>query len=284
MEKRILVVGATGLLGEPVARQLSQAGYLVRLFVIEQELEMAKNRFGDDFEIMAGDIFDLDSIEKGLAGCFGVHINLSGVVEQIGVENIAAVAKKLNLQRITYISGTSVAEENIWTPTIKRKYFAEKAIRESGVPFTIFCPTWFLENLPRYIRGNKAILFGKQPNLYHMIAAADYVRMVVASYASEDAVNKRFIIHGPEGVQFHEALQKYCDEFHPEIKKVTTMPYGLAAIISKISGNKAMGDISAWMSAFERIGELGDPSEANAILGAPEITLENWLQQRKHPA
>lgn len=278
MEKRILVIGATGLLGEPVAKSLKQAGYKVRVFVLEQELEIAKSRFGEGFEIVTGDIFDRGSLENAMDGCFGVHINLSGPVEQIGVENIASAAKKLNLQRITYISGTSVAEENIWTPTIERKFYAEKAIRESGVPYTIFCPTWFMENLPRYIRGSKAVLFGKQPNPYRMIAAEDYVRMVVTAYGLDEAANKRFIIHGPEGILFHEALQRYCDAFHPEIKKITTMPYPMAAVISTITGNKAMKSISTWMAAFEKIGELGDPTEANQMLGAPQITLEDWLQ------
>jgi uncharacterized protein YbjT (DUF2867 family) len=278
-----LVIGATGLLGEPVARRLKKDGYTVRIFVIEQELAMAKNRFGDDFEIVSGDIFDQGSLERALERCFGVHINLSGEIEQIGVENIALAAKKLKLQRITYISGTSVAEENTWTPTIKRKFYAEKAIRESGVPYTIFCPTWFMENLPRYIRGDKAILFGKQPNPYHMIAAEDYVRMVVVSYGLETAANKRFIIHGPNGLLFNDALKRYCDFVRPEVKKVTAMPYGLARIISTITGKKAMRSISDWMAAFEKIGEIGNPSEANKILGAPKISFEEWLlKQKKH--
>jgi uncharacterized protein YbjT (DUF2867 family) len=92
------------------------------------------------------------------------------------------MAAKLKLQRITYISGTSVAEENTWVPLIKRKFLAEKAIRNSGVAYCIFCPTWFMEVLPKYIRGNRAFVFGKQPNPYHLIAADDYARMVAASY------------------------------------------------------------------------------------------------------
>lgn len=278
-EKRILVIGATGLLGEPVARRLNQDGYNVRLMIREQKLEMAETRFGDHFEIVTGDIGDLGSLERALEGCFGVHINLSGEIEQIGVENVSSVAQKLKLQRITYISGTSVAEENIWVPVIRRKFLAEKAIRGSGVPYTIFCPTWFMEVLPKYIRGNRAIVFGRQPNPYHLIAAEDYARMVAASYGLEEAINKRFIIHGPQGILFHEAVKRYCNVFHPEIKKVSTMPYWLATIIASIRGQKAMKLASDFMVAFEKIGEKGDPSEANNILGAPKIKLEDWLQQ-----
>lgn len=279
MEKRILVIGATGLLGAPVAIHLKKSGFKVRLMV--RDIEKATKRFGTDFEIVKGNISDLESLKKALDSCFGVHINLSGELEQLGVENVSSVVSQLKLQRITYISGTSVAEENIWVPLIKRKFFAEKAIRNSGVAYCIFCPAWFMEVLPKYIRGNRAFVFGKQPNPYHFIAADDYARMVAASYELKEATKKRFFIHGPEGILFNEAVKRYCDVFHPEIKKVSTMPYWLATIISTIRAKKEMKAISDWMAAFEKIGEKGDPSEANNILGAPSIKLEDWLQQKR---
>jgi len=32
---------------------------------------------------------------------------------------------------------------------------------------------------------------------------------------------------------------------------------------------------------FDKVGEMGDPAEANAILGAPGITLDDWMEQRQ---
>jgi uncharacterized protein YbjT (DUF2867 family) len=279
MEKTILVIGATGLLGEPVAHHLKQSSFMVRLMV--RDLETAGKRFGNDFEIVKGDINDQESLEKALDSCFGVHINLSGEIEQLGVENVSSVASKLKLERITYISGTSVAEENTWVPLIKRKFLAEKAIRDSGVNYCIFCPTWFMEILPKFVQGSRAFVFGKQPNPYHLIAADDYAKMVAASYGLEEAINKRFIIHGPEGILFHDAVKRYCNVFHPEIKKVSTMPYWLTTIIASIRSSKELKVASDFMGAFEKIGEKGDPSEANNILGGPKIRLEDWLKQKK---
>jgi uncharacterized protein YbjT (DUF2867 family) len=280
MQKRILVIGATGLLGEPVAFHLRKSGFSVRLMV--RDIEKAAKRFGEDFEIVTGDVLNRESLEKALGNCFGVHINLSGEIEQSGVENVASIAAKLKLQRITYISGTSVAAENTWVPVIQRKFLAEKAIRDSGVGYTIFCPTWFMEILHKYVRVNRAFVFGRQPNPYHLVAAEDYARMVAASYRLAEAINKRFIIHGPEGILFHEAVKRYCDVFHPDIKKVSTMPYWLATVISTISGRQEMKRASDFMAAFEKIGEQGDPSEANTMLGSPKIRLEDWLQNRKN--
>lgn len=277
MKKRILIIGATGLLGRPVATRLEESGYIVRLLV--RDVFKAERMFNKDFEIVEGNIESIESLEKAMSDCYGVHINLSGEAEQVGAENVSTVASRIRLQRITYISGTSVAEENIRVPLIKRKYFAEKAIRNSGIDYCIFCPTWFMEVLPKYVRGSRAFVFGKQPNPYHLLAADDYARMVAASYKIENPIKKRFIIHGPEGILFHEAVQRYCNYFHPDIKKISTMPYWLTNLIAAIKRNRQMKLAGDFMYAFEKIGELGDPSEANKILGAPKIKLDDWLQK-----
>lgn len=272
---RILIIGGTGLLGRPVAKKLKDAGCIVRLLV--RDIARVHNYSHEDFELVEGNVNRIDSLVKAMQDCIGVHVNLSGNHEYTGVVNIVRAAEQADINRITYISGTSVAEENIWVPIIKRKFLAEKAIRDSGLPYTIFCPSWFMEVIPKYIRDGRAVVFGKQPNVYHFIAADDYASMVARSYSIEEAINKRFVIHGPEGILFTEAVDRYRQARHPEIRKVMNMPYWLATIISMIKRRPEMKAISDWMKSFEKIGELGDPSEANAMLGAPKITLEKWI-------
>ncbi len=274
---RILIIGGTGLLGIPVALKLKESGYIVR--ILARNVDKARKLFPDEIEIMNGNIYYSGSLKHAMKNCQGVHINLSGEEELIGVRKIVRAAQRSDIERITYISGTSVAQENTWAPVINRKYYAEEAIRESGIDYTIFCPTWFMEVIPKYIRDRKAVVFGKQPDLYHFIASDDYARMVATSYGTDRAINKRFIIHGPEGILFKDAVKKYTEVKHPDISKVINMPYWLATIISIIKQRPEMKAISDWMKAFEKAGELGNPSEADEILGAPEITLEKWLNR-----
>ena len=186
------------------------------------------------------------------------------------------------LERITYTPGTNTFEENAWFPLTKMKLLAEKAISECGIPYTIFCPTWAMESLPRFIRGNSASVIGKQPNPFHWMAADDYGRMVSVSYLLEEAVNKKIFIHGPESILTHDALRRYCSAFHPEIKKISTMPHWLANMIATIIRNKEMKYACDVLGFFEKVGERGDPTEANNILGAPKTTLDEWLEQRKN--
>ncbi|MDP8241389.1 MAG: NAD(P)H-binding protein [Candidatus Hatepunaea meridiana] len=279
MEKTVLVIGATGMLGKPVAMHLKESGFQVR--VLARNKDKARKMLDSYFEIVEGEVTNIESLETALDGCFGVHINLSGDIEQPGAQNIASAASGKGLQRITYISGTSVCEENTWFPLIKHKLLAEKSIHESGVPYTVFRPTWFMEVIPNFVKETRAFVFGKQSNPYHLIAADDYARMVAASYSLDEAANKTFFIHGGESILLGDAVERYCSALHPDIKKISTLPYWLVNIISILKRNKEMKGAGKFSAYFEKVGERGDPTEANTLLSAPKTTFDDWLGQRK---
>lgn len=285
MKQTILVVGATGMLGGPVARQLQKDGYIVR--VLAQNPIEAKKKFGESFDIIKGDVEDVSSLEKALNGCFGVHINLRGGpkaesfyrIEYRGTANIAMVSAKMGVQRLTYLSSAAVFKENTWFPSVGAKLQAETAIKGSGVPYTIFCPTHFMESLPLSIRGKRASVIGKQPHRLHWIAASDYAKMVSNAFRLSEAANKRFFIYGPESLTMREALVKYCSIVHPEIK-VSSTPIWLLSLIGKVSFNAELQFIAELMKFFEKTSEGGDPAEANTLLGTPTTTLEQWCEEQ----
>jgi uncharacterized protein YbjT (DUF2867 family) len=103
VEKKILVIGGTGLLGQPVARRLQEDGFQVRVMV--RDPAKAKGPFSESFEILAGDITDRASVEKALDGCTGVHISVGGDAEHVGTQNVVAAAVGKGLERLTYMSG-----------------------------------------------------------------------------------------------------------------------------------------------------------------------------------
>lgn len=280
MGKTILVIGATGTFGEPVARHLKEDGFRVR--VMTRDSNKARGIFDETFDIVVGDVMDAGSLEEPLDGCFGVHITTAPPEnEQMKVTNVVAAASKKGLRRITYVSWPNASEENTWFPPVKEKLIAEEVIRESGIPYTIFCPTAAMENIPMFVQGNKAIVIGKQTRPYHWLAADDFGRVVSASYRLKETANKRLSIYGPEAVLTHEAVRRYCSVFHPEITKISTMPYWLVNLMATIMRSKEMKFGSRLLAFCEKVDEGGDPAEANRILGAPKTTLDEWLKQRK---
>jgi uncharacterized protein YbjT (DUF2867 family) len=277
--KTILVLGATGLLGAPVARRLQDEGFNVR--VMARNAEKTRTTFGEGFEIVQGDATHSDNIKQALQDCYGVHLSLSGDAERIGAELVASVAAKLGLERITYISGCTAAEENGWFPLTADKLHAERVIKDSGVEYTIFAPTWPMEMLTRYARDGKPLLIGKMEGPFHFFAVEDLARMVSCAYQTDSTINKRLVIHGPEGYSFPDALLRYCAVFHPEVTKVSSMPVWLVKAMAALMRNDLMKFGADLAGYFDRVGELGDPTEANTLLGAPAITLDEWLNKKQ---
>jgi uncharacterized protein YbjT (DUF2867 family) len=279
MQKRILVLGAMGMLGRPVAQQLLKDGFQVR--VLARDVEKAKAQLGGSVEAVQGDVTDTNRLESTLEGCYGVHISVGGEVDQGSAENVAALASKVGLEQITYISGATVAEKNRWFPMVAQKLDAEKAIRDCGVAYTIFCPTWPMEQLPRFARDGKPSLMGTQPLPVHFFAAEDLAHMVSKAYQTKAAQNKRFYVYGPEAMTMKTALERYCAVFHPEVEKVSVMPLWLAKLLGTLTGKEMLKFASGLMGYFDKTPEVGDPSEANTILGAPETTLDAWMEAKK---
>jgi uncharacterized protein YbjT (DUF2867 family) len=280
--RKILVLGGTGLLGTPVARRLQADGFAVRL--LARDPAKARAVFDESFEIVPGDVTNVDSLEKAQVGCDGVHISIAGPAELPAAQNVAALAPALGLERITYISGATAVEENRWFPMTAQKLAAEEAIRACGVPYTVFCPSWPMEMLPRYARGGQPLMIGDRPLPAHWFAADDLARMISAAYRRDQAANKKLFIHGPEVVTAVDALERYCRAFHPEVESVPLMPIEAARAAAAASGNQMLGFFAELMAYFDQAGERGDPTEANELLGAPTTTLDAWIAQRKRQA
>ena len=274
----ILVVGGTGMLGAPVVRRLVADGQAVK--VMTRNPERAKKIFGTKAEIVVGDVEKPKSVDTALQGCTAVHINLATGeagpdAERKGVAAVAEVAKRRGLDRITYLSGASVVEENCWYAPTKAKFQAEEAIRQSGVTYTIFKATWFMESLHRMIKNKKAFVLGSQPHAWHWIAAEDYARMVARAYTNPAAMDMEFYIYGPEKLTLRQALEAHVKQAHPDVT-VKAMPLFLAGLMASVLGKPELKAVLPMFSYFEKVGEAGDGSEAHTILGRPKLTLADW--------
>jgi uncharacterized protein YbjT (DUF2867 family) len=284
--KRILVIGATGMLGRPVAERLHAEGFAVRALV--RSPERARGLLPAGVEIVQGDVAQPETLARALDGCAGVHINLKGGprasdyerIEHQGTRAVAEAARAAGVRQLTYLSGYTIGPHTATSPESLAKWRAEQAIRDSGVPFTIFRATWFMESLPLFVQGRFAILIGRQPHPLRWLAAADYARMVARSYQASAALGRELYLYGPEALTMREALQRYRDLAAPGLA-VLTLPVWLTRILGRVSGSAELQSLTTLMAYYDRHGESGDPEEAHRICGAPTTTLDEWCRQRQ---
>jgi uncharacterized protein YbjT (DUF2867 family) len=281
---RVLVIGATGVAGEPVARKLAKLGYTVRL--LTKNVERARERFSPPFEVTLGDVRDPDSIACAIEDCDGVHLSVSPSsnddhpedFEPVAARNVAAAARVAGVQRITYVSGSTAFRKNDRFAPTRAKLDAEEAIRESGVPWTVFCPSWFMESLTRFINNKKAHVFGKFRHPWNWVAAEDFGRMVATSYGLDEVLGKRLHIHGPQGFTLPQTLDMYRMVVEPELE-ISQVALWKLRMLALISGKPGLKKILPFMRYMGRTPEGGDPDEANRLLGKPQMTLEQWCQR-----
>lgn len=279
-DRKILVIGATGMLGAPVVHHLIEAGWKVR--VLARDTASAEKRFHNSVEIVRGDVTDSASVSSALTGCSAVHVSLQGrtledfeQVEHQGTARVAQLAAKQGIERLTYLSGALVSAQTTYVPQEGAKWAAEEAIVKSGVPYTIFKPTFFMESLPLNVRGKRASVMGAATKKFRFVAADDYAALVVKALQTPAAANQRLDVYGPQAMTLREATEIYVRSVDPSIK-VSMTPFWMMKAMNRLFMKGSLTHVIELMELTETVGETGSPALTSQILGTPSTTLAQW--------
>lgn len=275
MFDRILVIGATGLLGRPVVDRLTDRGHTVR--ILTRSAAKAQTMFGGTVEIAEGSATSIDDVRSAMDGCDAVHINLTPATEHTATRHVIEIADG-DLGRLGYVSATTLSEDKRWFYRVDVKMRTEQLVRESGLPYAIFCPTWVMETLQNFIRSGKwaIVVDGKNPPPLHFFAAADFGRMVAASYEDDRALGKRLYVYGPEGITIGDAMDRFTSACYPEAR-VIHLRVWQARLLARLIRNAELAEVTELIDYLDTAGEHGEPALANELYGAPAITLDEWF-------
>jgi uncharacterized protein YbjT (DUF2867 family) len=233
MEDRIVAVaGGTGFIGRTIARRLAALPQL-HVRVLSRNPERARPRLADlEAEFVRGEVTEPATLPSALAGVSAVvsavqfdgypienprrgltfeRIDLGGTLALLAAANAAGVV------RFIYVSGAA-ADENSRHPGFRAKGKAERAIRESGLEYTILRPSLVygpedtvVNNFARAIRlapvfpvpgtGRQTL----QPVLVDDLAAC------VALAISGRGRNGTYDIGGPDLMTFDDLIRLIMD-------------------------------------------------------------------------
>jgi len=286
MNEKALIVGATGMLGQPVTRKLKEDGYNITIF--SSDSARARTIFGDEFEIVDGDVTNPESLKKPLEGKDFLYINLNASLDPVkyqkveieGTANLASAAREAGLKRIMNISSATSKGSEIGKIFLDAKVKAEKALIESGVPYTVMRPSWFFETLPQFVQHGRASILGSQPMKIHWLAATDYACQVSKAFRLEAAANKCFYNLGPEKLTMTEALQIYCDRFY-EGMKAKEIPFWIAKLLAFLTRYQKLKLAIPFFEYFAVQDENVDSSTADNMLGKNSTTISEWLDNHQ---
>jgi uncharacterized protein YbjT (DUF2867 family) len=153
MDTPILVTGAAGrvgAVGRTVTELLLKQGRRVRAMVRRDD-ERARSLRDLGAEIVVGDLLDLDSMHRAIAGCYTMYFGMSVSDDYLAAAvNVAAVAKHHGVEAFVNMSQMTVAQMSITdstpSPQHKLHWLAEQALNWSGLSVIHVRPTVFMEN------------------------------------------------------------------------------------------------------------------------------------------
>ena len=288
MSKNICIIGATGMIGIPVTKELVKAGFNVTALV--RNPEKAKSIFPAGVNFVNGDLDDKNSIGLALENADGLYINISTRPtdkenqfnpEAQGLDHIISAAKTNgNIKQIVLLSSFLARnyQGNWWVFNSKKSSI--ERVKKSGIPYTIFYPSNFMENLisEGMKRGNKLNFIKASVNHKSWwIAGEDFGRNVAQAFLTEKALNQEYPVQGPEALTMQEAAQKFVGAYSKERLSVGSMPYGVLKFLGYFIPQ--MKFVSKLMNVMINNFVTFESQKTWDQLGRPQLTVEAFAHK-----
>lgn len=238
----ILVAGATGVLGGMIAGRLLNEGKQVRVLVrhnspaeqlAPQGLATSPRSLIDaGAEPFFADLKDRGSLD---GACEGIRtiITTANSAMRGGDDTVDSVDRKGNLNLIEAARAAGVnqfifisflgADLNHPVPLFQAKAETEKALIESGLPYTILSPNFFMESWIGMVVGiplqtrQPVTLVGNGQRVHSLISIGDVAAFAVSTIDHPAAINQRIPLGGPEPLSWCSIVDSFSHALGQEL-------------------------------------------------------------------
>jgi uncharacterized protein YbjT (DUF2867 family) len=221
----LLIIGGTGFVGGYILEALE--GRLPRWQVRVMSREGADlTRLGQmGYDTVPGSVANYVDVWRAMRGVDTV-IHLAAIIREVpkkgqtfdrvmgeGTENVAKAAKEMGVRRILFMS--ALGATNMSTPYFRNKIRGEEAVKASGVPFTIFRPSFLIGP------GGEFTALLKQLTMFPVVPVLGpgnypvqpmYVRDIASHFAQalddERYINQTFEVGGPQTFDYNEMIRQ----------------------------------------------------------------------------
>lgn len=209
----ILVVGGTGKTGRRVAEGLEARGVGHRPVSRRSEI-----RF---------DWFDEATWGPALEGATAAYVVPPALtLDDAEVAAFVPRAVAAGVRRFVYLSARGIAAED----------GRERAVRESGVDWTVLRPTWFAHNfsedffLPQVLAG-EVVLPGHGDGAHPFVDARDIAEVAVAALTQDGHASVTYELSGPEALPFSSVLERVGEASGRTLRLVDVPAAAFAAML-----------------------------------------------------
>ncbi len=226
----ILVIGATGTIGKDVVKGLREKSEQVRAMVRDTEKAPAAGEPG--VEYVMGDLERPESVDAALQGIEKAFL-LSNEDPQMPElhAKFAAAAKDGGVRHLVRLS-ILPANPDAPLPLAKWHGEADRSVMESGVPYTILRPSYFMQNTlggAATVASDGALYSVMGDGKVGHIDTRDIADVAVAVLTSEGHEGQTYILTGPEALTMAEVAARLSAVLGRTIEYVNLPPDELTA-------------------------------------------------------
>ncbi|AFK56747.1 SDR family oxidoreductase [Tistrella mobilis] len=212
--KKILVIGATGPQGRPVAQKLAAAGYEVTALVRDPARAAGLADIG--VRLAAGDLEDAAAVKAAMVGQDGVFLLISFFAGRAAqAETVIAAAMDQGVRRIVWNATGPILPFDTGNPSIDMRRGILAALEASGISFVALQPTVYMENflIPAIAQevATADVLAYPMPEAVRCqwISHLDAASYAVAAFADPDPETLVIEIAGPEKLSGSEIAERF---------------------------------------------------------------------------
>ena len=295
--KRILVFGATGDQGHPLLDRLMAEGF-TPVAAVRSDKAFA----GTPYETLEKIIVSLEDEASMIAAAKQVDAitaHLPFVFDRelaaLYGRNIAAAAKAANLSKVVFNTSCYVHDTDIDLSAHDGRRDIEAAIAGSGVPYAIFEPKVFMDNIIRSwckpgIVNRGVFAYPAGPTLkVNFICLHDVAAFMVAALKKPE-VNGRFAIGGPESLTGFDVAERLSDVAGKPVSFESLTPDQFASAMSLlVTGSPdvepasiydRMASFYRWYNAQEVSPLVVDPHPVAETFGVTLTPLNEWAARQ----
>lgn len=289
----ILLAGGTGFVGGNLRRAL--AGHQIRLLVRDRAKSQALA--SDTIELVEGDITDAASIRGAVDGCSTV-INLVAIIEESGkrtfdlvirqgTENLVNEAKRVGgVDHVIQMSALG-ADNNPRYGYMIAKWQAEQAVKESGIPWTIFRPSiifgpgdGFINVLAGLVRSFPIIpVVGSGQSKFQPVAVEEVAEAFARAVSDPSMINHTYELGGGKIYTYEELLDAISAKLGKR-KRKAHVPVGLmmpAVVLSKSLPKALRPPVTQEQLKMLALDNCTDNSATADLIGRPPLRLEDAM-------
>ena len=234
---RVLLTGATGLLGGELLRLLLAGGHETRC-LLRPNSPNASRLDGDGVEVVRGDAADEGDLFRALGG-------VDALLHVAGIEHSPALvraARRAGVGRIVVVGSTSAHSAYAFRSGPKLEM--EEVVRSSGLSWTIVRPSMIYgserdKNVHRLLRFLDRWpffpMFGPGTNLWQPVYHEDCARGVLEALKRPDAVHESYDLPGAEPLTYLDLVETAATALgrSPRVVKVPLEPIRRALVAAE---------------------------------------------------